>query len=301
LAPFNSLVDILRRRIPNLSPSDILKSSSVWPTKHEAHARAGRPEARMSNANSQSYLAKLSPWAAQGPLDAASGDLGLKQSQGSDHKVTNRHRLSLRNYPRDCPPLYPQWFFATDVPKRRPSPLEGSAKEAEKTRPAPKKYAPFSKTDSKSIEAAFRKIAEDEDASEQKQAEKDDEPTINTSSSSSPSQSRSQSDGMPNSSLEADSGTRPPGSITVPVNEDYLFDVDVERRELAPAYWLGPVYEVRRGTWFYQGKERRLSLPCVHQERIERLAWPPQLTFVQRAVCSGRVTRTWRPNSKTVI
>jgi hypothetical protein len=40
------------------------------------------------------------------------------------------------------------------------------------------------------------------------------------------------------------------GSVKVPVNEDFLFDVDVERRELAPAYWLGPVYDCRRGTWF---------------------------------------------------
>ena len=36
----------------------------------------------------------------------------------------------------------------------------------------------------------------------------------------------------------------------VAVNEDYLFDVEIETRELAPAYWLGPVYDVKRGTWF---------------------------------------------------
>ena len=40
----------------------------------------------------------------------------------------------------------------------------------------------------------------------------------------------------------------------VPVNEDRLFDVDIKKRELSPVYWLGPVYDVRRGTWFYQGK-----------------------------------------------
>lgn len=34
------------------------------------------------------------------------------------------------------------------------------------------------------------------------------------------------------------------------MNEDYLFDVQIETRELAPAYWLGPVYDVKRGTWF---------------------------------------------------
>lgn len=40
-------------------------------------------------------------------------------------------------------------------------------------------------------------------------------------------------------------------SPKVPVNEDYLFDVDIRQRELGPAYWLGPVYSVRRATWFY--------------------------------------------------
>lgn len=34
------------------------------------------------------------------------------------------------------------------------------------------------------------------------------------------------------------------------MNEDYLFDVEIETRELAPSYWLGPVYDVKRGTWF---------------------------------------------------
>lgn len=28
--------------------------------------------------------------------------------------------------------------------------------------------------------------------------------------------------------------------------------MDIERRELSPVYWLGPIYEVRRGSWFYQ-------------------------------------------------
>ena len=41
------------------------------------------------------------------------------------------------------------------------------------------------------------------------------------------------------------------------MNEDFLFDVDIEKRELCPAYWLGPVYDVRRGTWFYTD-----GIPC---------------------------------------
>lgn len=33
----------------------------------------------------------------------------------------------------------------------------------------------------------------------------------------------------------------------VPVHEDFLFEVDIEKRELNPVYWLGPTYEIRRG------------------------------------------------------
>ena len=44
------------------------------------------------------------------------------------------------------------------------------------------------------------------------------------------------------------------------MNEDYLFDVDIENRELAPAFWLGPIYEVRRGSWFYA--EGTALRPC---------------------------------------
>lgn len=53
---------------------------------------------------------------------------------------------------------------------------------------------------------------------------------------------------------EADRG------IKVPVHEDFLFDVDIEKRELSPVYWLGPIYDVRRGSWFYQ--EGSVLKPC---------------------------------------
>lgn len=36
----------------------------------------------------------------------------------------------------------------------------------------------------------------------------------------------------------------------VEVNEDKLFQVDLQNFELSPVYWEGPVYEVRRGLWF---------------------------------------------------
>lgn len=198
----------------------------------------------MSTPDNQSYLAaginRLSPWGPRSPAvkaqdvsDQASADIGLRQQRGGDHKVSHRHRLSLKRYPRDCPYLRVQWFFAVDVPKRKPvysdKPL-GKPEGVETPKASPKKYAPFSKKDSRAIEVAFHQLAQEEDATERRELESLD------------------------ISIPQDFKAEPrQASITVPVNEDYLFDVDVESRELGPAYWLGPVYEVRRGTWFYQG------------------------------------------------
>lgn len=43
---------------------------------------------------------------------------------------------------------------------------------------------------------------------------------------------------------------QPNESFTVPVNEDLLFEVNLRKMELSPAYWKAPTYEVRRGLWF---------------------------------------------------
>ncbi|PLB47011.1 phosphatidic acid-preferring phospholipase A1 [Aspergillus steynii IBT 23096] len=144
----------------------------------------------------------------------------LQQSKGEDHTVTHTHRLSLRRYPRDCPPLRVRWFYAVDSPKWKPQ-LWDQKKDASKTPPPPKKFVPFSSKDSHAIETAFQRLSDIEAAHEQSK--------------------HSEKSGMPQGS-----------TAKVAVNEDYLFDVDVERRELCPAYWVGPVYEVRRGTWFFQ-------------------------------------------------
>lgn len=39
--------------------------------------------------------------------------------------------------------------------------------------------------------------------------------------------------------------------IRVFVNEDFLFDVDIEEWEFVFIYWEGFVYEVWCGSWFY--------------------------------------------------
>lgn len=116
---------------------------------------------------------------------------------------------------------------------------------------APKKYSPFSKNDSRAIEAAFNRLAGEEDAAERQKVEA-------RGSSEDVTEGLKRAEKGTNTSLEEAEDDLTPGPVKVPVNEDFLFDVDVTRRELAPAYWLGPVYEVRRGTWFYQGKARLL-------------------------------------------
>lgn len=133
--------------------------------------------------------------------------------------MTHRHRLSLRRYPPGCPPLKVRWFYAVDSPKRKPSLLE-QKKTDQKPLPLPKKFVPFPGKDSQSIETTFQKLSEIEDAQDDR--------------------------------AEESKESAQPISTKVPVNEDYLFDVDVEQRELSPTYWVGPVYEVRRGTWFIQ-------------------------------------------------
>ncbi|KAK5119505.1 hypothetical protein LTR85_007605 [Meristemomyces frigidus] len=206
-----------------------------------------------SQSQSQSYLSKLSPWNRSPAVQPSKGKDGepdplRHQKKGADHLISHKHRLSQRQYPKDCPPMRPCWFHAVDVPKRRPNPAAGEMKE-EKPAGTPKKYAAFSVRDSKAIEAAFQKLVEDEDAEGQTKSESrlGDISLQNTD--------RQRSDGKPNTNLEDDA--RP---VKVPVNEDFLFDVDVEKRELAPAYWLGPVYDVRRGTWFYQ--DSSTQRPC---------------------------------------
>ncbi|KAJ5898605.1 hypothetical protein N7504_008893 [Penicillium tannophilum] len=175
----------------------------------------------MAGVDQKSFLGSFSPWStpkSSTPQFDRPGPDALQRSQGEDHTVTHRHRLSQRHYPPDCPPLKVRWFYAVDSPKRKPALLDPK-KADQKPPPPPKKFIPFSLKDSLSIETTYLRLSEIED-------------------------SKGSSQAQPKSS--------DPVSKKVPVNEDYLFDVDVEDRELGPAYWIGPIYEVRRGTWFFQ-------------------------------------------------
>ncbi|PKY05335.1 phosphatidic acid-preferring phospholipase A1 [Aspergillus campestris IBT 28561] len=172
------------------------------------------------------FLGSISPWGvsrSQTPQQAIThgNDPGvLQRSQGEDHTVTHRHRISLHRYPKDCPPLKVRWFYAVDSPKWKPALFDKESHETKQLAP-PKKFVPFSNKDSEAIETTFQRFSELEFGGENSRHGEDHDCGRST-------------------------------STKVPVNEDYLFDVDVDRRELGPAYWKGPIYEVRRGTWFFQ-------------------------------------------------
>ncbi|KAI9676498.1 MAG: hypothetical protein M1817_000656 [Caeruleum heppii] len=230
-------------------PSDSLSKTLLPRSSEEAKAGRGRRADDMSTPENKSYLAAglggLSPWGSRSatpkPATTAgtAGDGGIGKQQGGDHAISRRQRLSSRNYPKDCPPLNVRWFYAVDVPKRKPLPLPQPPKDA-KPPPPPKKFVAFSTRDSRAVESAFQGMTEEDDKIE---ADTTGEATKAQTDRSEPGQ-----DGERYESSKAE----PPRGVKVQVNEDYLFDVDIGLRELAPVYWLGPIYEVRRGTWFYQ-------------------------------------------------
>jgi hypothetical protein len=213
----------------------------------------GREDTKASE--TKSYLpvslGSFSPWGSRSTTpkpaqtEGTGRDGGLGRQKGGDHTISHRHRLSLRQYPRDCPPLNVKWYYAVDIPKRKPPSLKQIPADGKPT-PTPKKYVGFSSHDSRAIESAFQKLSEEEDARDPVR-DKPREGRQSGGAAIDPSEA--------NTSIEETKDSDEPGRVRVPVQEDHLFDVDIERRELSPAYWLGPIYEVRRGTWFTQGDD----------------------------------------------
>jgi hypothetical protein len=137
---------------------------------------------------------------------------------------------------------YTRTDFHIQTPKRKPKLLKETAKDS-KPLPPPKKFVSFSVHDSRSIETAFQELVEEED----------DHGVGHQSEEGRSGLPNKAVGGKENTSMnEAGNLKDAGGKVKVPVNEDFLFDVDIETRELAPVYWLGPIYEVRRGSWFNQ-------------------------------------------------
>ncbi|KAH9892351.1 DDHD domain-containing protein [Xylariomycetidae sp. FL2044] len=212
------------------------------------------------------YLASavdsINPWTStrtptptQAPKDNPPKPKPAAARKADDHSTNTLYGQSFKRYPQDCPQLNVMWYHAVDVPKRKPQFLK-SKKEAENTKPTPpRKFVSFSQHDSRSIEAAYQKLLEELENERGKGG------SANRYIRSSSQRRKALSvDETPHTNIDGETTTGQRSGLRVPVNEDFLFDVDIEERELAPVYWLGPVYEVRRGTWFYQ--EGSSLRPC---------------------------------------
>ena len=182
------------------------------------------------------------------------------------------------------------------MPKRKPQALN---KPGEKPKPLgqPKKFAPFSARDSRSIESAFQRLAEEEDTGGAQETDTGDLSEVQLSQSIDASQIGTKNNTSINNASKEEHG----GHVKIPVNEDFLFDVDIDNRELAPAYWLGPIYEVRRASWFYQ--DGSSSRPCdenlstqLEEGYIKIKPWQYELANPARSSLPSRQRpASWKP------
>ncbi|KAI0974069.1 DDHD domain-containing protein [Xylaria arbuscula] len=237
-------------------------------TDNAARPGDGNADMKLEKKTEKSYLASavesINPWTTgrsttPAPKDGSSHPLPktqpLSAQKADDHSTNTLYGHSFKKYPADCPPLNVMWFHAVDVPKRKPQFLKAK-KEPDNAKPnIPKKFAGFSKVDSRSLENAYQKLLEEMENGRGKGVASQH---MRTRSGSRRSQAMS-TEYAPSAESDQDFSN---SSLTlrVPVNEDFLFDVSIKQRELAPVYWLGPIYEVRRGTWFYQ--EGSSLRPC---------------------------------------
>ncbi|KAF9941335.1 hypothetical protein BGZ65_004051, partial [Modicella reniformis] len=186
-----------------------------------------------------------------------------------------------------------RWFHAVDSPLTKPNEPKNPKIPAAPRKPA-SSWVPFSIRDSNALERAYQltkpKAQEPGAGSEnsptaehpthQQETTRLQVPTITESSTLIPS-------------------VPPPSSSTespVLVNEDYLFEVSIQKMEIKPVYWDGSTYEVRRGVWFLQvdGKfvpcEANLSLQ-IEEGYKKHQSWivhPPMLDASGKEVVEDR-------------
>ena len=184
-------------------------------------------------------------------------------------------------------------YALRQVPKRKPQAL---IKPGEKPRQAgqPKKFVPFSAGDSRSIEQVFQRLAEEEENKSKKGNVTGDI----TDATLDAKQGVPEFGVLSNTSLDNCAGRPQKLPVKVPVNEDFLFDVDIDNRELAPAYWLGPIYDVRRATWFFNdGSTCDENLATQLEEGyLKSKPWryePPPLPT--RSSSQSKRPASWRP------
>ena len=128
------------------------------------------------------------------------------------------------------------------VPKRKPQIIKTRHEPPKDAKPParPKKFTAFSSSDSWRLEARYQKLLEAAEDSHELEVGDSHTKALHTAGSR---KDKSTGKTSTQTSPVAKSASR------VRVNEDFLFDVDIEDRELGPIYWLGPTYEGRLSSY----------------------------------------------------
>ncbi|CAG8579722.1 7708_t:CDS:2 [Funneliformis mosseae] len=137
----------------------------------------------------------------------------------------------------NCPELLAHWFHAIDVPLRDPN-------KDKKFQTGTSSSSINTTTSSSSSTNTLHNLS----LSNSNKSYTSKQPTIWKAFSKRDS-----------NALEAVFKAGKPGA-KVPCNEDYLFEVDIDNREISPVFWPGATYEVVRATWFYLSDGK--FLPC---------------------------------------
>ncbi|KXS09948.1 hypothetical protein M427DRAFT_38054 [Gonapodya prolifera JEL478] len=212
---------------------------------------------------------------AESPVESGAG---TATATGTEHAV----QTYTEEAKVDPPDLTIRWFHATDIPLRDESPfkLQSTTSLSGTARVEPQQWLAFSARDNREIEARYqewlahggreaeerRGRKREREREREREKEKAREKTAEGKDPTTNVQDDSELELAPIGSLAKLSGVdaletevvQSSGRFKVAVGEDLLFEVDVEAREMMPV--PGPVYEIRRGSWFYQNSSK--MLPC---------------------------------------
>ncbi|KAF9918669.1 hypothetical protein BX616_006915 [Lobosporangium transversale] len=203
----------------------------------------------------------------------------------------------------EIPPEPIRWFHAVDSPLTKPNEPKKNPKTPAPPRKPATTWVPFSIRDSGALERAFQLI---QPMREERKAPLNIESAIDggemDDNQNSPLSNTQQEPLLIPSTASMPEGSEASATAsTVLVNEDHLFEVNINKMEIKPVYWQGPTYEVRRAVWFlqYDGK----FVPCeanlsqqIEYGYIKHRPWiitPPILDANGKEVVEDKPEKSW--------
>ncbi|KAF9121398.1 hypothetical protein BGW39_010564 [Mortierella sp. 14UC] len=208
-----------------------------------------------------------------------------------------------------APPEPIRWFHAVDSPLTKPNEPKRNPKTPAPPRKPATTWVPFSIRDSNALERAFvlTQPAREEktqqpgqDSAGPKRTSEDLHPIVQQHNRQDPPSRLHVPDS--NGQILASSTASSTGGESILVNEDYLFEVNIQNMEIKPVYWVGPTYEVRRAVWFLwlDGKfvpcEANLSQQIEYGYSKHR-PWiappPPALDATGKEIIEDKPEKSW--------